>query len=469
MMNRYQYVEFNSIVFWKIFSNLKSCNFSILLLKPIFMAHSSKLVVIGLDGMSLSLARYVADEFSLENLGYICNQSTCRSIKSELPELSPVNWTSFFTGKGPEEHGVFGFVNLDPSTYHIYLTDFTKVKTRTIFHELSQKGIFSKVINLPNTYPAPYIKGVIISGFVAKDLINGVFPKFFVPILQDIGYRLEPDTIKGIKDPEYLIKEIFLTLDSRKRAFDLLWPDLAWDLFVFVITETDRINHFLYHAIYDRDNSLHALCKEFFQRLDKIIGDILDRYNLLPEPKRLVILADHGFCELTTEVDINVILKQAGFLKLEGKPKSELDASIISHSSLAFALDPGRIYIHRKDIYSKGRVLTQDYLKIMSDIKELLKSITYQGKKVFEKIYTKDEIYPGSKHIDTPDLLCVGNRGFDLKAKFDRDQVFGNYGRFGTHFYEDAIYFDSQNEKNVLKIRDVGKIILEHFNNIIIN
>jgi len=443
--------------------SIQNLSFFPLVVKAIFMASSNRLVVIGLDGMSFFQARFAAKEFGLDNLKYLTDSTNCRSITSELPELSPVNWTSFFTGKGPEEHGVFGFVNIDPKTYQIYLTDFTKVKTRTIFSKLSEKNVFSKVINVPNTYPAPYINGIIISGFVARDLNNAVFPKFFIPILKDINYRLEPDTIKGIKDPEYLISEIFLTMDSRKRAFDLLWPDLAWDLFIFVITEIDRINHFMYPAIFDKKNRFHSMVKEFFKKLDQIIGDIIDRYNALPDPKRMIVVADHGFCELITEVDINVILKNAGFLKLDGKSKTELDANVISDKSIAFALDPGRIYIHKKGIYSKGKVTDNDYPKVINDIKELLKEITYKNKKVFKEIYFKEEIYPGSNHIDTPDILCVPNKGFDLKAKFNRNHVFGNYGRFGTHFYEDAIFFDSQDEKKAKKVRDVGNIIIEHF------
>ncbi len=83
------------------------------------------------------------------------------------------------------------------------------MRCKTIFHELGERNIISKVINLPNTYPAFPIRGVLISGFVAKDLLNSVFPKVYVPMLEEIDYKLEADTIKGIKDPEYLLKEVF--------------------------------------------------------------------------------------------------------------------------------------------------------------------------------------------------------------------------------------------------------------------
>ena len=431
------------------------------------MKGKHRLVIIGLDGMSVSQLRFVCKKFSLKNLSEFIKKDSLISISSELPELSPVNWTSFYTGKGPEEHGIFGFVDLDPRSYKISISDFTKVKCTTIFDKLGQKNIISKVINLPNTYPAPPIRGVLISGFVARDLANSVYPKVYLPILEEIDYKLEPDTIKGIRDPDHLLKEVFLCLESKKKVIDLLWPDLIWDVFVLIFTETDRINHFLYPAIFDEKNPLHSICKEFFKKLDQIIGDILDRFSSLPSPKRLMVVSDHGFTELITEIDINVILKSAGMFFLEHKPKSELDASFISERTVAFALDPGRIYVHKKGIYSRGRVSKEDYKKVINDLISLLKEVEFKGQKVFEKIYLCDELYPGSKFINTPDIVAISKRGFDLKAKFDRDSVFGHYGRFGTHYREDVLYYDSKLSGNIKRVRDIGIEILRHFQNFI--
>ena len=432
------------------------------------MEQKHRLVIIGLDGMSVSQLKFVCRKFSLKNLSELVEDHNLISISSELPELSPVNWTSFYTGKGPEEHGIFGFVDIDPKSYKISISDFTKVKSPTIFDKLGQKNIISKVINLPNTYPAPPIRGVLISGFVAKDLANSVYPKVYLPMLEEIDYKLEADTIKGIKDPEYLLKEVLLCLESKQRVLDLLWPDLIWDIFILIFTETDRINHFLYPAIFDEKNPLHPICKEFFKKLDMVFGDLLDRYSHLPGPKRLMVVSDHGFCELICEVDINVILKSAGMLFLEHKPESELDASFISEKTVAFALDPGRIYLHKNGIFSRGKVNKQDYRKVINDLISLLKEVEFKGQKVFDKIYLGEELYPGSKFISTPDIVAIAKKGFDLKAKFDRDSVFGHYGRFGSHYREDVLYYDSKLSGNVKRVRDIGLEILRHFQNSII-
>ncbi len=427
------------------------------------MGFKNRLVVIGLDGMSVSQARFVCKKFSLNNLATIVESTNISPISSELPELSPVNWTSFFTGVGPEEHGVFGFVDIDPISYKITITDFTKVKHRTIFDELGDKKLISRVINLPNTYPAPCIYGVLISGFIASDFEKSVHPKVYIPILREIGYKLEPDTIKGISQPEYLYMELKETLDSKKKVIDLLWPDLAWDMFILIFTETDRINHFLYPAIYDENNPLHSLCRDFFLKLDEVIGDLLDRFYFLPEPKRLMVVADHGFTGLITEVDLNVLLKNMGMFYLSKKPVSELDGSYISEKTRAFALDPGRIYIHKKGVFSKGRVDKTDYKRIVEDIVSHLNELEFKGQKVFHKVFLRDELYPDSRFLTTPDIVAIPNKGFDIKAKFDRKDVFGIYGRFGTHYREDVLFYDSNMVQGVKKVRDIGREIIRHF------
>ncbi len=434
------------------------------------MKHEKRVLVIGLDGMGLSQARFMCTEFSMPNLTELIQMQGSRSIKSELPELSPVNWTSFFTGKGPERHGVFGFVNLDPKTYDISISDFNMVRSKTIFHELGEHNFISRVINLPNTYPAPEIKGVLISGFVAPDLRYSVYPKVYIPFLRQINYQLEADTTRGIKDVEYLFEELNKTLESRKRAIDLLWPDLAWNLFIIVFTEIDRINHFLYPAIFDKTHPYHGLCRSFFERLDKVIGDLVDRYYHLPENKRLMVVADHGFCELITEVDINCALKEAGLLRLEKRANSELDGTVISNKSYCFALDPGRIYIHKKEIFSKGRVDRSEYRSVSKDIISCIKELEHKGQKVIREVLLRDDIYPGSVFNNTPDIVLVPQKGFDLKAKFNRDQIFGNYGRFGTHFAGDVLFCDSMDSSNVNRVRDIGQEILAYFlkNNMLI-
>lgn len=420
--------------------------------------NKKKLVVLGLDGLPLSLARKLAPE--LPNLREIIFKAS--ENHAEIPELSPVNWTSLYTGCGPEQHGIYGFTEIDPNSYHLSITNFSKVKCPTIFDRMGRNGLITRSINLPNTYPARKIKGMMISGFVADNLESAVYPPFLASKLNERGYILEADTSRGLTEPHYLLAQVRATLKCRLQALEVLFNDLNWDLFIFVLTETDRLFHFLYPAF---ENSLHPLysdCMEFLKLWDKAIGLFLDKYKKIPGQKRLIIMADHGFTSLETEIDLNVWLQQNGYLQYNFSPKDQWDSTSIANSSMAFALDPGRIYIHRRDKFSRGFVNPKKASKISEKIREGLSQLTFNGTPIFDKIYTGIELY-GPKAVGiVPDLVCCAKPGYDLKAKFDRNEIFGFFGRMGTHTVNDAFFFDSEGEK-CNRMRDTGKIIIKWF------
>ena len=420
-------------------------------------APRSRLVVLGLDGLPLALARELGA--SLPGIRRLTEGAV--SVRAELPELSPVNWTSFFTGKGPEEHGIFGFSRLDPKTYGLSIADSTHVACPTVFDALGEAGLVSRVINLPGTYPARPMRGMLVTGFVSHELAKAVHPPFLAGKLAEAGYRLEADTSRGASDPDHLLAELRTTLASRLTALDLLWPDLAWDLFVHVFTETDRLFHFLMDAVLEHGHPRHIDCMRFLADWDACVRQFLARYDALPGPKRLMVLADHGFTRLRTEVCVNTWLKQQGFLTLDAAPSSEWDAGNIGAQSKAFALDPARIYIHTRN-YARGCVNEADKSGLVDAIKHGLGALTFDGEPVMEHVYTTDELYPGTRCAQAPDLVCLARPGFDLKAKFDRDEVFGLHGRTGTHTADGAIFYDTDGLRPA-RMRDIGRAILNHF------
>lgn len=422
-----------------------------------------RLVVLGLDGLPLSLARRLcaAHPRRFQHLARLTAQAV--GIRAELPELSPVNWTSFYTAAGPEAHGVYGFTRLDPETYALSIADSTWPRCPSIFHRLGERGLVSKVVNLPNTYPARPLKGMLVAGFVAPELSRAVFPPFLQGPLRAAGYRLEADTERGRRDPNLLLAELHATLQGRHKALELLWPDLAWDLFVFVLTETDRLFHFHYPALEDEQDPLHRPCLELLRQWDRCIGELLERFDALPQPKRLLVLADHGFTTLISEVDLNAWLASQGFLRLRGGvTRSELDMRAVLPETRAFALDPGRVYLHDQR-FARGQVPPRERDSLLRELRQGLMELRHQGEPVLHAVHLGAELYPGApQDAHLPDLVCEARPGYDLKAKTDRAEVFGFFGRRGTHTAQDAFFQDSAGAAPC-RVRDVGRLVLEHY------
>ena len=422
-----------------------------------------RMAVLGLDGLPLSLARELGR--TLPNIGRLARDAVV--VRAELPELSPVNWTSFYTGQGPERHGIYGFSRMDPASYRLDVCTREHVRCPTIFDRLGEAGLVSRVVNLPNTYPARPMRGMLVAGFVAPELRGAAYPPFLAEQLAACGYRLEADTTRKSADLDYLLAELRRTLDSRLTALSLLWDDQAWDLFVHVFTETDRLFHFAMDAVLDPEHAHHAACHAFLADWDAAIGVFLNKFDALPGEKRLMVLADHGFTRLETEVCLNTWLRHQGLLSLTGTPVNEWDASVIAPESRAFALDPGRIYLHRQGKFARGCVTPDQAEALIDTVRSRLLGLTWNGERVMEQVQRGDELYPGRSPLDPadqcPDLVCTARPGLDLKAKFDRSEVFGLHGRTGAHTADGAFFFDSEGSRPA-RMRDTGRAILDHFN-----
>ncbi len=422
----------------------------------------ARLVFLGLDGLPWSLSRSLCEQGLLPNLAAIVNDPACRAIAAELPELSPVNWTSLFTATPPGEHGVFGFTRLDPISYELQFTDFSHVHGATIFERLADKGHFCKVVNMPNLAPVRPMRAMLIAGFPAQALHGCVHPPALAGILADHEYTIEADTVRGATDPAFLLDDLHRSLACREKTLDLLWPDLAWDLLFFVLTETDRLGHFLFPALVEPFHPWRSEALRFMAAWDRLIGKFLERYHDLPDPKRLLIMADHGFTTLTQEVDLNVWLRDQGLLHLSRQPASEWDTQAMGSATRAFALDPGRIYLHTRQRFAHGTLTTAEADRLSADLTRALTGLTWQGRKVIRHAHLGRDLYRGSQSHLAPDLVLVPEPGFDLKGKFGRRDMFGHFGRQGMHTADDVFFYDSMGS-SARTPTEVGQAILDHF------
>lgn len=200
-----------------------------------------KNIIIGLDGVPYGLVEQYCDRGITPNLNQIINNGTFRKMKSTLPAISSVSWSSIITGDNPGQHGVFGFTDLIPNTYTISYPNFKSLQSRPFWHQdTSGRHV---ILNVPFTYPAKPLNGKLVSGFVAPELEKAVYPDDLLPDLREIDYRVDVDSRKGHQSKELLLDKLFEVLETRERALDLLWEE-NWDVFTYVITSTDRLMHF---------------------------------------------------------------------------------------------------------------------------------------------------------------------------------------------------------------------------------
>lgn len=416
--------------------------------------------VIGLDGVPYSLVLELADRGIMPSLADLLKTGHLHRMKASLPEISAVSWTDFMTGTDSGSHGIFGFTDLKPGSYALRFPNFLDMKGETLWDVLGKSGKRSIILNQPSTYPARPLNGVLVSGFVALDLAKAVYPLSQKAVLDRIGYQIDIDSLKSRQDHAFFWSELKRTTDGRERALDHFWNE-DWDFFEFVITGTDRLHHFLWNVYADRDHSDHERFLDFYRRVDGIIGRLVHSYRRLTGGVAgLYLLSDHGFCQIDQEVYLNAWLQKEGYLRLAGDAPQGLEE--IAEGSVAFALDPNRIYLNTRGRFPKGAVDESARKALKAEIAQKLQTLEFQGRRTIRRVFDADTVYTGPLSASGPDLLVLSEPGFDLKGSVKKKDVFGRTDLEGMHTWDDAFFWSEQKVGDDLMIRQLSTVILSH-------
>jgi predicted AlkP superfamily phosphohydrolase/phosphomutase len=409
-------------------------------------------VVVGLDGVPYTLLVDYMERGIMPELSRLSQTGKLYRMKSTLPEVSSVAWTSFMTGKNPGEHGIFGFMEIDKQTYDFIFPNFSSLKAPPIWVKDNIKAV---VFNIPQTYPAKQMNGVMVSGFVAIDLKKATYPDRVFTYLNRMGYRIDVNARLATENPEAFFKDLFETFEKRKNAIEYLYDNEDWQLFIGTITETDRLHHFFFDSA--REGKHYDIFEKYYRDLDSFIGTMAKK--AAKDDAVFLTCSDHGFTPIKTEVYLNRWLVENGYLKLD-----EGDGlKGIASTTKAFCLDPSRIYIHLEDKYKRGTAKQSDCKALVDELKEKFLGLTFEGQTVINSVFLKNEIFHGTCADDGPDIYLLPNYGFDLKGSTNKDYIFGNSHFRGMHTYDDAHLFVSV-PVNIedMKIENVAGIIAQY-------
>ncbi len=418
-----------------------------------------RVFVLGLDGVPYSLLQDLAARDIMPFVKSLIESGHLHKMKASLPEISAVSWTDFMTGSNSGTHGIFGFTDLKPDSYDMRFPNFLDLKTKTFWDILGERKKRSIVINQPSTYPAREINGILVAGFVAIDLAKAVYPASFRTTLDKLGYQIDIDTMQSREDPEFLWKDLYRTLDKRINTLNLLWKQ-DWDYFEFVITGTDRLQHFLWNAYADTEHPHHKNFLDYYRQIDQVVAYVTKSFRRLNDSDEgLFLLSDHGFTGIEQEVYLNVWLEEHDYLQFESTTPESLDD--ISSASNAFAMDPNRIYLNLKGRFPKGSVDPSDRESIKKDIADKLENLEWDGKKIVRKVYDAQQVYNGPHTDQGPDLIVLSEYGFDMKGSIKKREVFGRTNLQGMHTWDDAFFWANADHGTDLAISNLSRIILD--------
>lgn len=381
-------------------------------------------------------------------------RGTIRRIRSSRPEMSSVAWASYLTGANPGEHGVFGFVEpqFTPRPRLSYPNG-SQLRRPPIHRRVHDAGRVPISINVPMTSPPAPVSGVVVGGFLGVTLAGNVHPPELERELQRAGYIVDPDPALAYRDRARFLAVLFDALEKRVALAERLAIERDWDYFHLHVMETDRLFHFFWdeQAYAAGFNELLVRCERAVERFARIAA---------AKNAALVVLSDHGFTRSRRIVFVNALLEKAGLLSYRGGKRS---FAAIDPRSQAFALAPGRIFLHRTPHAPGSRERRERAGQLAGVLRQVVDPETREPP--FASVDHAADLYAGPEIVRAPDLVILPRDGYDLKADFDADRVFATPEVLvGTHRYGDAFFYATEGpsaawEDDEREITDAGRAV----------
>ncbi|MFA5802241.1 MAG: alkaline phosphatase family protein [Thermoleophilia bacterium] len=425
----------------------------------------SKVCVIGLDGGTFSVIDFLIGQKRLPNFARLMNEGSSSTLMSTIPPLTPAAWTSFFTGSNPGKTGAVGFFKFRPGTYQLEPMNAGNLRGAPIWSLASSRGKRVCVFNVPVTYPAVPVNGIMISGMDAPSFDDqAIFPleqkKPFLDAVPDFSISINADTkylARHSSDPSAdYIGLLKSHLGMELRAINYLMGLEDWDLFVGVIRSPDSFQHIFWadaeKVIAGEDVSAEESkrAESVFSCYETIDREIGETWSAWCADRDIIFMSDHGFGRLRSDICLNRVLAEAGLLKflprggrkrfrermvkrlqahiprgtrqklrkmlgrdMTGQRWHSFVDSLVadidwSKTRISAIAQHGCLYVNQKGRDPLGQVGSEaERLAVLDEAEEVLSRLMdpEDGMPVVSAFYRKEDIYSGPLMPEMPDMV----------------------------------------------------------------
>ncbi len=393
-----------------------------------------RIYLIGIDGLSYGMAEHLTGHDVMPHLTSLLEEGTFAKMESSIPEVSSVAWTSIITGTNPGSHNVFGFTDIIDGSCALGYTSSRTIKADPFWKK--DDNARNLIMNVPQTYPALPMNGVMVAGYVALDIEKAVYPPKKVSFFQENGYRIDVEMSVANSSKDRFYDELNRVMQTRANVLEKLLAEENWDRIMFVITGSDRLNHYFWTDYEDTSSPYHQRFLDFYSEIDTIISRITQS---LKKEDTLVLVSDHGFERQDMSVNLNTLLREAGYLKLRNDER--INFSSMLPETRAFAMDPGRIYLYRKQRYPGGSVTDDEASELIEELKTFFLQAEVNGKRIVGKVFCRQDIYSGPMIHRAPDLVCMPEENIALSARIQSKELIEETVLTGKHSFPDAVFY----------------------------
>jgi predicted AlkP superfamily phosphohydrolase/phosphomutase len=438
-----------------------------------------RLFVFGWDGADWAVIEKGWESGRIATLRSIVERGQRGTLMTTFPPLTPSAWTSFMTGKGPGEHGIYGFVAVKPGSYRAVYQPGGARRIPTLLQRLDRKGYRTIQVTVPWTYPAEKVEhGAVVPGWDdPSETFDSTHPPEIAAELAARVAKVPRRILHQFASVKRVMEEHDESLALTEQIFRHLMDRVDPDVSVLVWPETDKGAHRVWSRGPIPDDVI-----QIYDQVDRLMGRLIADY--VREDDTVLIVSDHGTVPIHTFLNLGPLLANAGLLTLREQQirrspvrvlkqvawyplspttrtkilryvSAVLPKSIVGRGlsrrpgdwpvdwsrTKAFPVGTGRvavgIAINLKSRYPQGTVEDADYEAVRDQVIAALANVTDPdtGAPVFERVVRREDLYSGPAITDAPDILPNPQTGYVTVTGFRQPQAIARHD-WGGHRME---------------------------------
>lgn len=261
-----------------------------------------KLLVIGLDGVGYDFLNDMLETHELPNFRRLVGEGSFSPLDSVEILLTPVAWSTSYTGRNPGQHNICGFVRKIKNSY---LWEYLSPKERAskeYWKILSDQGFRCCLVGPIYCQGERDFDGIYVGGEFSGGLENNIYPEDLKEeVIGRFGHQ-SSSPCRTLDEAVQFVQKKFLLASH-------LLGKYPWNLGFVGLMEPDLVHH----------KSKPQLAQDLYEALDRELGLFLEK---IPPETSVVIYSDHGHRMYNKAFHLNSWLVSKGFLKLQ--PRSKL-------------------------------------------------------------------------------------------------------------------------------------------------
>ncbi len=291
------------------------------------MLRERHVIIVGLDGMPWDALNVLVNSGVMPNLRGLLNKAVKARLRPLVPVTGP-SWTDMVTTVNPGKHGIFDFLKLDERTFTWRKNTPLDVMHPRLHEILAMQNSKSIMINVPITTP-PLIESkhfVILSSWLRRE--PKIYPREKAEkLLKGIEFSRVYGRVFGAASIENYLEGIADLVELKIEVAERALEHEAWNLVFIVFSEPDWIFHRIYGEVLRRTKT-GRMADHVMRRIDDFFKVVL---KSMPEDALLMVVSDHGFAEYRRAINVNVLLKKIGYLKMAPQSLKRLTLNRVLH------------------------------------------------------------------------------------------------------------------------------------------